>query len=147
MQSVTDGYDNQDKLTPLLGYQDVLTREELEKPTARHFPVKSKEVNYYGYPDTELKDYISDAIDDAERNHTRLFLTHLTGTTHHPWGMPNDTYQQLLAQNDDVNRYLNTIGFEDTWMAQLIALLYSKGVADKTLLVLAGDQYVYLPHN
>ena len=142
MQSVTDGYDNQDKLTPLLGYHDVLTREELEKPTARHFPVKSKEVNYYGYPDTELSDYIADAIDDAERSHTRLFLTHLTGTTHHPWGMPNDAYQQLLAQNDDLNRYLNTIGFEDTWIAHLIALLYSKGVADKTLLVLAGDQYV-----
>ena len=144
MQSVTDGYDNQDKLTPLLGFRDVITREALEKPTAKHYPVKSKEVNYYGYPDTELRDYISDAIDDAERTHTRLFLTHLTGTTHHPWGMPNNTYQQLMAQNDDLNRYLNTIGFEDSWIAYLISMLWAKGVADKTLLVLAGDQYVHL---
>ena len=145
MQSVTDGYDNQDKLTPLLGYHDVITREALEKPTARHYPIKSKEVNYYGYPDTELREYISDAIDEAEHSHKRLFLTHLTGTTHHPWGMPNNSYQHLMAQNDDLNRYLNTIGFEDSWVAYLIGLLWAKGVADKTLLVLAGDQYVASP--
>ena len=147
MQSVTETYDNQDKLTPKLGFYDVVTKESLEKPNATHFPIRSKEVNYYGYPDMVLRDYVSDAIDDAERNHNRLFLTHLTGTTHHPWGMPNDTYSDMVSSkntnsNEDINKYLNTIGYIDQWLQQILDILTEKGVADETLLVMAGDQYV-----
>lgn len=146
MQSVTDSYDNQDQLTPALGYHDVLTKEVIESPNATHYPVKSEEVNYYGYPDTELREYIRDAIDNAERNHTRLFLTHLTGTTHHPWGVPNNAFEQIMgpsswsAHDEDLNRYLNTIGFVDKWLAEIIGILEEKGVINETLFVMAGDQ-------
>ncbi|KAF7586667.1 hypothetical protein BBP40_008516 [Aspergillus hancockii] len=152
MQSVTETYDNQDKLTPALGYHDKVTKETLEEPTSKHYPVKSEEINYYGYPDTELSDYIRDAIDDAERSHTRLFLTHLTGTTHHPWGMPHDEFEEFLGSswtghNNDVNRYLNTIGFADNWIAEIISILEEKGIADETLLVMAGDHGLSLPND
>ncbi|KAJ5094015.1 hypothetical protein N7456_009876 [Penicillium angulare] len=151
MQSVTDSYDNQDKLTPVLGYQEKLTKEIIEKPGAKHYPVKTKEVNYYGYIDGELRDYIRDAIDDAERDHERLFLTHLTGTTHHPWGLPNDTYASLLGStknhNEDLNRYLNAVGYQDTWLADILAILEEKGVRDETLLVMAGDHGLSLPND
>ncbi|PWY67599.1 alkaline phosphatase-like protein [Aspergillus sclerotioniger CBS 115572] len=152
MQSVTETYDNQDKLTPKLGFHDVVTKESLEKPNATHFPIRSKEVNYYGYPDMVLRDYVSDAIDDAERNHNRLFLTHLTGTTHHPWGMPNDTYSDMVSSkntnsNEDINKYLNTIGYIDQWLQQIIDILTEKGVADETLLVMAGDHGLSLPND
>ncbi|KKK25400.1 hypothetical protein AOCH_004515 [Aspergillus ochraceoroseus] len=152
MQSVTDTYDNQDKLTPRLGYHDIWTKERIEDPSAKHYPLTYKEVNYYGYPDTELRDYIRDAIDVAKRNNTRLFLTHLTGTTHHPWGMPNNTYEKIMAasfkgQNGDLNRYLNTIGFADRWLAQILEILQEKGIADETLLVLAGDHGISLPND
>lgn len=147
MQSVTEGYDNQDKLTPVLGFKDKKTKEIIEGPDAK-YPPKSEEVNYYGYADTELEDYIRDAIDDAERDHERLFLTHLTGTTHHPWGLPGDVYEQILGslkgQNEDLNRYLNAVGFVDNWLATILGILQEKGVANETLVVMAGDQYVYL---
>ncbi|RAL04241.1 sulfatase domain protein [Aspergillus ibericus CBS 121593] len=152
MQSVTETYDNQDRLTPQLGFYDVVTKESLEKPNATHFPMRSKEVNYYGYPDMVLRDYVSDAIDDAERNHHRLFLTHLTGTTHHPWGMPNDTYSDMVSSkntnsNEDINKYLNTIGYIDQWLQQIIDVLTEKGVVDETLLVMAGDHGLSLPND
>ncbi|BDD60412.1 hypothetical protein MPDQ_005019 [Monascus purpureus] len=152
MQSVTETYDNQDKLTPLLGYHDKQTKETIEDPDAKHYPVKWKEINYYGYPDTALREYIHDAIDDAERNRTRLFLTHLTGTTHHDWGMPNNTYEQIVGSswgghNDELNRYLNTIGFADRWIAEIIGILEEKGVANETLLVMAGDHGLSLPND
>lgn len=146
MQSVTETYDNQDKLTPVLGFKDKKTKEIIESPSAKHYPVKSEEVNYYGYADTELREYIRDAIDDAERDHRRLFLTHLTGTTHHPWGIPNNTFEQILGsskgQDDDLNRYLNAVGFVDDWLATILGVLEEKGVANETLLVMAGDQCV-----
>jgi arylsulfatase A-like enzyme len=152
MQSVTEGYDKQDKLTPRLGFKDILAKEQLESPSAKHYPVKSKEINYYGYPDTELREYFRDAIDDAEREHKRLFITHLTGTTHHPWGMPNNTYQQFMGKEsfrakDDLNKYLNTIGFVDNWLAEIMDILQEKGVADETLLVMAGDHGLSLPND
>ncbi|KAJ5151281.1 uncharacterized protein N7482_010533 [Penicillium canariense] len=150
MQSVTEGYDNQDKLTPVLGFEDKKTKEIIESPDAKH-PVKGEEVNYYGYADTELEDYIRDAIDNAERDHERLFLTHLTGTTHHPWGLPGDEYSQILGsqngQNEDLNRYLNAVGFVDAWLATILGILQEKGVANETLVVMAGDHGLSLPND
>lgn len=151
MQSVTEGYDNQDKLTPVMGFHDKKTKEILDLPNATH-PVTSEEINYYGYADTELREYIRDAIDDAEENHTRLFLTHLTGTTHHPWGLPNDTYADILGNtkgnaNNDLNRYLNAVGFVDDWLAEILEILEEKGIANQTLIAMAGDHGLSLPND
>ncbi|KAL4781300.1 alkaline-phosphatase-like protein [Aspergillus varians] len=152
MQSVTDTYDKQNKLTPKLGFQDIYTRERIESPNATHYPLKYKEVNYYGYPDTELREYIRDAFDAAEANHTRVFLTHLTGTTHHPWGMPDDKFEKIMGSsfkgtNNDMNRYLNTIGFADRWIAEILDILEEKGVRNETLVVMAGDHGLSLPND
>ncbi|KAL2826656.1 alkaline-phosphatase-like protein [Aspergillus cavernicola] len=152
MQSVTDSYDHQHNLTLKLGFQDIYSKERIEKPNAKHYPLTYDEVNYYGYPDTELREYLRDAIDDAETNHHRLFLSHLTGTTHHPWGMPNDKFEKIMGpsfkgKNGDLNRYLNTIGFGDRWLAQILEILEEKGVANETLFVIAGDHGLSLPND
>ncbi|KAJ5728335.1 Alkaline phosphatase-like alpha/beta/alpha [Penicillium malachiteum] len=151
MQSVTDRYDDQNKLTPALGFHDMKTKEIIESPRAKHYPVTSEEVNYYGYADTELRQYIRDAIDDTERDHERLFLAHLTGTTHHPWGLPNNTYESILgsenSHNKDLNKYLNAVGFQDKWLAGIIDILEEKGVANETLFVIAGDHGLSLPND
>ncbi|MCJ1362983.1 hypothetical protein MMC16_002089 [Acarospora aff. strigata] len=151
MQSVTNGYDNQAFLIPTLGYKEAVTRETLVDPKATHFPPKSKDINYYGLPDTELKPYLHDAIETAEKNQERLFITHLTGTTHHPWGLPKDVpYKQYIADTGfglgrKLNRYLNTIGFVDKWLGEILSVLEETGVANETLLVLAGDHGDTLP--
>lgn len=144
MQSVTETYDNQRNLTPIIGYHDIVDKESLDLPNATH-PPQGDEVNYYGYPDTILREYIRDAIDNAEEKHQRLFLTHLTGITHHPWGMPNGDYEELMGQSwygntENMNHYLNTIGFADGWLANILEILEEKGVANETLFVMAGDQ-------
>ncbi|KAL4892221.1 alkaline-phosphatase-like protein [Aspergillus ambiguus] len=152
MQSVTDGYDNQDLLTPVLGFHDVQTKETIKNRRAKHYPPHTKEINYYGYADTELREYLRDAIDDAQRNRTRLFLTHLTGTTHHPWALPDDNFQKIIrsswmGENKKLNRYLNTIHFVDNWLAEILGILEEKGVADETLIAIAGDHGLSLPND
>ncbi|CAG7952378.1 unnamed protein product [Penicillium salamii] len=151
MMSVTELYDNQDKLTPHLGFKNKETKETITKPDAKHGPVKSAEINYYGYPEIELKEYIRDAIDDAERDHQRLFLSHLTSTTHHPWGVPNDAFEKIMGStagpNNDLNRYLNSVGYVDNWISELIDVLEEKGVIDETLFVMAGDHGLSLPND
>ena len=86
MQSVTDGYDNQKPLTNAMGYHDIITKEWLKNSKSKFGPSKAKDVNYYGLPDNELRKYVRDTFKRAEKNHQRVFLTHLTGTTHHPLG-------------------------------------------------------------
>lgn len=151
MMSVTEGYDNQDKLTPVLGYNDKVTKETMEASGAKH-PPQTETINYYGYADTELREYFRDAIDDAERDHQRLFLTHLTGTTHHDWGLPTHFYEKILGsdkkgRDKDLNKYLNTVGFQDNWLAEIIGILEEKGVVNETLFVMAGDHGLSLPNN
>ena len=146
MQSVTDGYDNQKLLMRALGFKNVTTKETLRDRHSKHYPPKSKEINYYGYPDTEIREYLWDAIQAAERDHERLFITHLTGTTHHPWSIPGGKYVDLLDHykwfgvNRQVNRYLNSIGFVDKWLGDILKMLEDAGVANETLLIMAGDQ-------
>lgn len=145
MQSVTETYDNQRNLTPIMGYHDIIDKEWLDNPDHEGRHPDSGEVNYYGYPDTVLRDHVREAIDNAEARHNRLFLTHLTGVTHHPWGMPDGKYEELMGQswygnNENMNRYLNTIGFADNWINDILEILEEKGVANETLLVMAGDQ-------
>ena len=145
MQSVTDTYDHQGRLMTAMGYNDILKKEVIEHPSAKHYPPKSSEVNYYGYPDSEIKPYLHDAIRDAQRNNKRMFLTHLTGTTHHAWGIPNGKHLELIKRtwyggNARLNRYLNTILFQDRWMNDILEVLEDTGIANETLIVFTGDQ-------
>lgn len=151
MQSVTEDYDHQEQLITNLGFNTSVTRSVLLDPNAPHYPPKSKDINYFGLPERELKPYLRDALEDAERKHERLFLTHLTSSTHHPWGLPKDFLQkQYLGRNSygydrKFNRYLNTIGLVDDWLGDIISILEETGVANETLLVLSGDHGLSMP--
>ncbi|KAL8866873.1 MAG: hypothetical protein Q9174_006027, partial [Haloplaca sp. 1 TL-2023] len=151
MQSVTDTYDNQAPLTPKMGFHDWITKETLEDPEKWKHPPTTKPVCLYGYPDEELRESIHDAIEDAETNHKRLFLTHLTGTTHEPWSLPKpwDRNRELVGHTDGalkiVQRYLNAIGYDDQWMKTIFDMLEETGIANQTLVVLAGDHGVSVP--
>jgi Arylsulfatase A and related enzymes len=43
-------------------------------------------------------------------------------------------------RNEKLNRYLNTMAYQDEWIADILELLDDAGIADETLLVMAGDQ-------
>lgn len=106
----------------------------------------------YGYLDEVLEESLHDAIQDAEKNHERLFLAHLTGATHEPWTLPEpwDPNRQLVGHSsggahNTVNRYLNAIGYGDRWMKTVFDVLEKTGVANETLVVMAGDHGVSTP--
>ena len=144
MQAMFGTYDKQDKLMPALGYQDVMTQESINAAGGKYTPVETEEMKAHGYPDKSMKYYIRDAVRDAEKNNTRLFLNHLTGNTHQPWSKPGK-YDEMIGNswfglNDQLNRYLNTIAYQDEWLADILDVLNDEGVADETLLVMAGDQ-------
>ena len=145
MQSVTEEYDNQDRLTPAMGYRHIVDDQTIRKdhPDLNR-PKEGRRMNFLGFPDTELRPYLQRILTRAENKRERLFLTHLTGISHFPWKMLRDKYDELIHPgslgNDRLNRYLNTIGFADRWLGEILELLEKHGVANETLLVITGDQ-------
>lgn len=88
-------------------------------------------------------------VNKTIENNERLFLSHFTSTTHHPWGTPA-AYQEeqyfagdgLMAKHEDINKYLNAVRYVDTWLGDMMKVLDEAGIANETLVVFVGDQYV-----
>lgn len=98
--------------------------------------------------------YLRDIINEAVESNTRLFLSHFTSTAHHPWSTPdaypNEQYfadDGFLSNHEDMNDYLSTVRYVDTWLGDLMKLLEETGIANETLVVFVGDQYVQTGEN
>lgn len=146
MQSITDNYDNQNYLLPALGFDEKITDETITEDSKKKKGLRPQKFNFWGYPEHELRGYLSQAVQDAETKHERLFITHLTGQTHYPWDMPvGEKYEKFMPtsifnHNDRIARYLNTLGVADRWLGEIFEVLEETGVIDETLIVMVGDQ-------
>jgi hypothetical protein len=141
-QAVTDSYDRQDKFDAKIGFDFKVTKPKLDEE-ARGNP-KMEEINYFGYPETDLKEHIKKFINDGLTENKRLFMSHFTSTTHHPWGVPKwyDTQKFMGNQggrHQDFDKYLNTIAFTDRWLGELMQMFEDTGIAEETLVVFVGD--------
>ncbi|KAL6351840.1 hypothetical protein LRP88_14891 [Fusarium phalaenopsidis] len=143
-QSVTDGYDRQDKFDGKIGFDHIVTKKRLEQD-AKEGTILEK-INYFGYPETTLRPHIRDYIEKALAQRRRMFLSHFTSTTHHPWGVPR-AFQSAeyvntrgpMAWHGDFNSYLNAMRFTDKWLGELLQTFDDYGIADETLFVFVGD--------
>ena len=56
-----------------------------------------------------------------------------------------------MAKHEDINKYLNAVRYVDTWLGDMMKVLDEAGIANETLVVFVGDQYVppvsVTPHN
>jgi hypothetical protein len=157
VQSVTGRFDHQDRLMSAIGYANdsVITKEYLRGKHAKFGRVNVPDNNYYGMPEVVLEDYIRDAFSMATRNEERVFLTHLTSTTHHPFEIPKyeedegDDSPPLRKREglNQLSKYLNTIGYVDQWLGTILDILDEQGVADETLLVVVGDHGLSIAEN
>ncbi|CAM1501401.1 Fc.00g105630.m01.CDS01 [Cosmosporella sp. VM-42] len=146
MQSVTGGYDKQDIQMPMLGFdpEHYVTIEYLKalKETPPKFGNIDNTIHHDGIKEFALEDYVRDAFQTAKKDNKRVFLTHLTGSSHHPFRIPvNETFTEAAGDKKyhDLSKYLNTIGFVDRWLQRLLDVLEEEGVADETLIVFVGD--------
>jgi len=145
-QAVTNKFDHQDELNSHLGFSEVVAKDDLLDPSFE-FPATMKQSNYFGFPDDQLKPYFQNLFRDAKKNDERLFLSHFTGATHHPWNLPEGFGEPIeflkkgrWSSEHQLNRYLNTVKYGDWWLGQIMDMLEDEGLADETLVVMVGDQ-------
>ncbi|GAM38409.1 hypothetical protein TCE0_033f09105 [Talaromyces pinophilus] len=142
IQSSTDDYDRQSDLIEQLGFDEKIVKETIEDPSATYYPPKTREINYFGYPQEEIDPYIKDLIFDAAENKTRLFLSHMTLTSHHPWNFPKTFERENYFDwwsHRDLNAFLNTVRYMDSWVGRVLGYLEEAGIADRSLVVVVGD--------
>ncbi|KAK2021867.1 sulfatase [Colletotrichum zoysiae] len=150
MQSVTMTFDNYEKLLPKMGFpaDSLIGSEYLRSDAAKFGRVTLKNVNYFGMPETPLEDYMRDRFETAKKTNERVYISHLTSTSHHPYGIPEtEKYVQLGRGLDDLSHYINAIGYDDRWLGKITNMLDDLGVANETLLVLVGDHGLSIPEN
>ncbi|KAJ5263219.1 hypothetical protein N7478_010824 [Penicillium angulare] len=151
MQSHSDAWDKHFMLHPALGYKDIMAKRTIDAAGGLYIPEETEEEEEHGHEDKVLKNYLRDVVADAKKNNTRLFLSHLTHNTHTPYYKPGD-YKEMMGdlsteRNQRLNRYLNTIAYQDEWVADILEVLNDAGIADETLLVMAGDHGLSLPND
>jgi arylsulfatase A-like enzyme len=145
-QSITDGYDRQDKFDKKIGFKEVVAKDRLDNDAKDKEGDELEKINYFGYPETTLNSYIRDYVKQAQEQDKRMFLSHFTSTTHHPWGVPKsfNTTDYLntkdnMAWHEDFNKYLNAMRFTDAWLGEFMQIFEDFGISNETLIVFVGD--------
>mgnify|MGYP004508645047 CR=1 FL=1 len=146
IQSVIDQFDSQDVLDEQMGFKNVIAERVLSDPTSKYYPPKQPWVNYFGYPETESLDYLRDMFVAARQQRKRLFVSHLTSSTHHPFATPKDwaghreyLNKQRWRPEDPLDGYLNTIKYQDDWVSDIFQMLHEVGALNETLIIMTGD--------
>ncbi|KAG8362096.1 hypothetical protein FVEN_g2 [Fusarium venenatum] len=143
-QSITDGYDRQDKFDKKIGFKEIITKNRLEHDAKEGEELE--EINYFGYAETTLNSHVRDYIKQVQEEGKRMFLSHFTSTTHHPWGVPksfNSTgylnTKDNMGWHEDFNKYLNAMRFTDAWLGEFLQIFDDLGISNETLIVFVGD--------
>ncbi|ODA79315.1 hypothetical protein RJ55_04908 [Drechmeria coniospora] len=144
-QSVTDGYDRQNVFNKMVGFQHTVSKHRIEKD-ARKNSIKLEKINYFGYPETVLRSYLRDYISNATADNQRMFISHFTSTTHHPWNTPKSfDFKKYMGpaglgdKHRDMNKYLNAVHWTDEWLGELMQMFEDTGIANETLVIFVGD--------
>ncbi|KAJ4253993.1 hypothetical protein NW762_010396 [Fusarium torreyae] len=149
-QASTLDYDNQHNLMAAMGFprNHSIGREYLRSSAAKHGAVTLPNINEFAFEEDPLEDYINDIFEDAVKDNSRVFLTHLTSTSHHRFHMPKtETYTPMAKGLDMMSRYINTIGYDDRWIRKVLDVLDKQGIANETLVIFQGDHGTSLPEN
>ncbi|KAI5463529.1 alkaline-phosphatase-like protein [Mariannaea sp. PMI_226] len=143
-QSITDGYDRQRKFDKKIGFKHIVTKDRLEDDAGVDDDLE--EINYFGYAETTLKSHIVDYIKQIQKEGKRMFFSHFTSTTHHPWGVPSSfqkteylNTKDKMSWHEDFDNYLNAIRFTDAWLGELLQTFDDFGMSNETLVVFVGD--------
>ncbi|MCA9660595.1 MAG: sulfatase [Myxococcales bacterium] len=131
IQPARASWEDRPGLVTNFGFTDFLAKADL--PTAGF-----DESSYFGYEDDIMLGPAFDWI-DAQDQDRPFFLSVLTLTSHHDYGVPEGFPLQPFHSNENYNNYLNTLAYTDRFITQLYAGLDARGLLDDTIFIVVGD--------
>jgi lipoteichoic acid synthase len=129
-QSATEDFERRPQLVGNFGYEDFFPLESMDKEGF-------DEANYFGYEDNIMLDPSREWL---EENGDGPFLaTYLTVTAHHDYVVPDRYGKKKFAEDEVLNRYLNTVRYQDFFLRNLFAQYKDLGLYEETNFIVFGD--------
>jgi lipoteichoic acid synthase len=130
-QSATETFERRPQLVDNLGYEDFFATEDMSK-------VGFEETNYFGYEDNIMLEPSREWLGENSRKGPFL-ATYLTATGHHQYVVPHRYGMKRFVEDEEVNRYLNTLRYQDFFLMNLIEQYKDLGLYEDTIFVVFGD--------
>jgi lipoteichoic acid synthase len=123
-------FENGRRLAANMGFEDFVDSEGI--PSAGF-----EKANYFGLEDDAM---LAPSRSWIEGHRDKPFLlTYLTVTPHHEYLAPRRYGRHEFAEDDMLNRYLNSVHYMDHFVENVINQLKELGVWEDTILVIVGD--------
>jgi lipoteichoic acid synthase len=130
-QSATEDFERRRQLVNNLGYEDFFPLESMSKQGFQ-------EANYFGYEDNIM---LEPSREWLEKNAGAgpFLATYLTVTAHHNYVVPDRYGMKKFADDEVLNRYLNTVRYQDFFLKNLFDQYKELGLYDNTVFIVMGD--------
>ncbi|MGH3147525.1 MAG: LTA synthase family protein, partial [Rubrobacter sp.] len=130
-QSATKTFERRPQLVRNFGYDTFTATEGMNKEGF-------DKANYFGYEDDIMLEP-SRAWLEANGKDGPFLTTYLTVTPHHDYVVPDRYGKKEFSDRDVVNRYLNTVRYQDFFLRNLFAQYRELGLYEDTIFVILGD--------
>jgi len=101
---------------------------------------RSRDIGNSGKSEDEVILEPSEEWLTEQKDSGKPFLaTYFTSATHYPYMVPEAYEQERFAEDEDLNRYLNAIRLQDTFLEDLFDQYKDLGLYDNTVFVVLGD--------
>lgn len=124
------GWENRPQLVENFGYEELISLEDMDTTGFEW-------ANYFGYEDDIMLEPIRAWL---QENGDGPFLnTYKTLTPHHPYLAPGRYGHEEFVEDDELNRYLNSVRYVDFFVKNVMDMYRDLGLYEETVFVLYGD--------
>ncbi len=97
------------------------------------------EANYFGYEDDVMLEPSADWLEQQKEAGRPFVASYLTVTAHHDYVVPEGFEEEKYVEDEELNRYLNTVAYQDRFLEKLIQQYKDLGLYENTIFVVMGD--------
>jgi len=130
-QSATKTFERRPQLVDNFGYDFFRGVEGMDRTGYQR-------VNYFGYEDEVMlpssREWLEENGDDGP-----FMTTYLTVTPHHNYVVPDRYGTKKYSSDPELNRYLNTVRYQDFFLEKLFEQYKDLGLYEDTVFVILGD--------
>ena len=131
--SQTAEFENSPKVLENLGYEEFYSVEGMETEGF-------EKANYFAYEDDVMLEPSESWLREQKKSGKPFLVSYLTGTAHHEYLAPQERYgREEYTDNDVVNRYLNSVRYQDIFLKNLFDQYKELGLYEDTVFVVIGD--------
>jgi len=129
-QSATEEFEDRRAVAKNFGYEEFYPLESMDTEGYDR-------VNYFGYEDDIMLEPSRRWLE--EHRDGPFMATYLTVTSHHDYNVPPDFETKEFSDKELVNKYQNTVHYQDAFLKKLFEQYKELGLYDETVFVVMAD--------